>query len=198
MKIIGLTGGIGSGKSEAARLFAALGVPVIDTDAIAHELTAPGHPALFSIAAAFGEEAIAPDGSLNRPYMRKRVFSDSAAKRTLEGILHPMIRAEVAARLAANPAAPYQIVMVPLLFETGAYEAMIDRSLVIDCDENLQVSRAMARSQLSETEVCMIMETQCFREQRLALADDIIDNSGTLENLENQVREKHEKYIRLA
>jgi dephospho-CoA kinase len=198
MKIVGLTGGIGSGKSEAARLFAALGVPVIDTDAIAHELTAPGHPALLSIAAVFGEEAIAPDGSLNRPYMRKKVFSDSTAKRTLEGILHPMIRAEVAARLAANPAAPYQIVMVPLLFETGAYEAMIDCSLVIDCDENLQVSRAMARSRLSESEVRMIMDTQCFREQRLALADDVIDNSGTLENLENQVREKHEKYIRLA
>jgi dephospho-CoA kinase len=198
MKIVGLTGGIGSGKSEAARLFAALGVPVIDTDAIAHELTAPGHPALLRIAAAFGEEAIAPDGSLNRPSMRKKVFSDSAAKRTLEGILHPMIRTEVAARLAANPAAPYQIVMVPLLFETGVYETMIDRSLVIDCDENLQVSRAMSRSRLSETEVRMIMDTQCFREQRLALADDVIDNSGTLENLENQVREKHEKYIRLA
>ena len=198
MKIIGLTGGIGSGKSEAARLFAALGVPVIDTDAIAHELTAPGHPALRKIATAFGEEAIAPDGSLNRPYMRKKVFSDGAAKRTLEGILHPMIRAEVAARLAANPSVPYQIVMVPLLFETGAYATMIDRSLVIDCDENLQVSRAMARSKLSEPEVRMIMDTQCFREQRLALADDVIDNSGSLENLGRQVREKHEKYIRLA
>jgi dephospho-CoA kinase len=196
--IVGLTGGIGSGKSEAARLFGALGVPIVDTDAIAHELTAPGQVALPRIAEAFGKEAIAADGSLDRAYMRKKVFSDSTAKRTLEGILHPLIRAEVAARIAANASAPYQIVMVPLLFETGAYETMIDRSLVIDCDESLQVSRAMARSRLSESEVRMIMDTQCFREQRLALADDVIDNSGTLENLEKQVREKHEKYIRLA
>jgi dephospho-CoA kinase len=196
--IVGLTGGIGSGKSEAARLFAALGVPVVDTDAIAHEMTAAGQPALARIAAAFGEEAIAPDGSLNRAYIRKKVFSDSAAKRTLESILHPMIRAEVAARLSGNASASYQIVMVPLLFETDAYRSMIDRSLVIDCDESLQVSRAMARSRLTETEVRAIMDTQCFREQRLALADDIIDNSGSLENLEKQVREKHEKYIRLA
>lgn len=196
--IVGLTGGIGSGKSEAARLFAALGVPVVDTDAIAHEMTAAGQSALARIAAAFGEEAIAPDGSLNRAYMRRKVFSDSAAKRTLESILHPMIRAEVAARLSGNASASYQIVMVPLLFETDAYRSMIDRSLVIDCDERLQVSRAMARSRLTETEVRAIMDTQCFREQRLALADDIIDNSGSLENLEKQVREKHEKYIRLA
>jgi dephospho-CoA kinase len=196
--IVGLTGGIGSGKSEAARLFAALGVPVVDTDAIAHEMTAAGQPALARIAAAFGEEAIAPDGSLNRAYTRRKVFSDSAAKRTLESILHPMIRAEVAARLSGNASASYQIVMVPLLFETDAYRSMIDRSLVIDCDERLQVSRAMARSRLTETEVRAIMDTQCFREQRLALADDIIDNSGSLENLEKQVREKHEKYIRLA
>jgi dephospho-CoA kinase len=173
-------------------------VPVVDTDAIAHEMTAAGQPALARIAAAFGEEAIAPDGSLNRAYIRKKVFSDSAAKRTLESILHPMIRAEVAARLSGNASASYQIVMVPLLFETDAYRSMIDRSLVIDCDERLQVSRAMARSRLTETEVRAIMDTQCFREQRLALADDIIDNSGSLENLEKQVREKHEKYIRLA
>lgn len=198
MMIVGLTGGIGSGKSEAARLFAALGVPVIDTDTIAHELTAAGQPALANIAAAFGDEAISPDGSLNRPYMRKKVFSDSSAKQTLEGILHPMIRAEVTARLSANALAPYQIVMVPLLFETGAYSTMIARSLVIDCDESLQVRRAMARSRLTEMEVRAIMDTQCFREQRLALADDVIDNSGSLENLETQVREKHEKYIRLA
>lgn len=198
MMIVGLTGGIGSGKSEAARLFASLGVPVVDTDAIAHELTAAGHPALVRIAEAFGQEAIAADGSLNRAYMREKVFSDSTAKRTLEGILHPMIREAVASKLSENTSAPYQIVMVPLLFETGAYSAIINRSLVIDCDESLQMNRAMARSHLTETEVRAIMDTQCFREQRLALADDVIDNSGSLESLERQVREKHEKYIRLA
>lgn len=196
--IVGLTGGIGSGKSEAARLFAALGVPVVDTDAISHALTGPGGAALGRIAEAFGAESITPEGALNRSYMRRKVFSDSSAKRMLEEILHPMIRAEVNARLAENAEAPYQIVMVPLLFETGAYQSLIDRSLVIDCDESLQIRRVMARSQLSEVEIQAIMDTQCFRDERVALGDDVIDNSGSLENLEKQVREKHEKYIRLA
>ncbi|MDR2219916.1 MAG: dephospho-CoA kinase [Methylobacillus sp.] len=192
--IVGLTGGIGSGKSEAARLFAAQGVTVIDTDAIAHELTAAGQPALTQLAAAFGAEVIAVDGSLNRAWLRKKAFSDRAAKQTLEDILHPLIHAEVATRLNANADAPYRIIMVPLLFETGAYANLIDRSLVIDCDESLQISRAMARSKLTEAEVRAIMDTQCFREQRLALADDIIVNNGSLANLETQVREKHERY----
>lgn len=198
MMIVGLTGGIGSGKSEAARLFAAFGIPIVDTDAIAHGLTAAGQPALTRIAETFGAEAIGPDGALNRPYMRRIVFSDRTAKRRLEEILHPIIRTEVMAKVAENSAAPYQIVMVPLLFETGAYAEMINRSLVIDCDESLQIKRARARSQLTEPEVRAIMDTQCFRDERLARADDVIDNSGSLEDLEKQVREKHEKYIRLA
>ncbi|MDR2876128.1 MAG: dephospho-CoA kinase [Methylobacillus sp.] len=192
--IIGLTGGIGSGKSEAARIFTALGVPVVDSDAIAHELTAAGQPALTRLAAAFGAEVIAADGSLNRVWLRKKVFSDRAAKQTLEGILHPLIRAEIVARLGADADAPYRIIMVPLLFETGAYADLITRSLVIDCDESLQISRAMARSRLTEPEVRAIMDTQCFREQRLALADDVIVNDDSLENLETQVRAQHKKY----
>ena len=198
MMIVGLTGGIGSGKSEAARLFSYLGAPVADTDAIAHALTAPGQPALQEIAESFGKDALHPDGSLNRAYLRQRIFSDTDAKRMLESILHPLIRDEVVNILARNAPAPYQIVMVPLLFETGAYAGLIDRSLLIDCEESLQIARAMARSQLAETEVRAIMAAQCSRTQRLDLADDVIVNNGTLLDLEKQVREKHEKYIRLA
>ncbi|HSI23221.1 MAG TPA: dephospho-CoA kinase [Methylophilaceae bacterium] len=198
MMIVGLTGGIGSGKSEAARLFNGLGVPVADTDAIAHALTAPGRPVLQEIAKSFGTEALHRDGSLNRAYLRQKVFSDAGAKHLLEDILHPLIREEVANIVARHASAPYQIVMVPLLFETGAYAGLIDRSLLIDCDESLQIARAMARSQLAETEVRAIMAAQCSREQRLEMADDVIVNNGTLADLEKQVREKHEKYIRLA
>jgi len=198
MMIVGLTGGIGSGKSEAARLFADLGIPVADTDAIAHALTATGQPALQEISKVFGDEVLQADGSLNRAYLRQRIFSDPAARQTLESILHPKIRDEVASFLDRNASAPYQIVMVPLLFETGAYANLIDRSLLIDCDESLQIMRAMARSHLSETEVRAIMAAQCSREQRLALTSDVILNNGTLADLKNQVREKHEKYIRLA
>lgn len=198
MMIVGLTGGIGSGKSEAARLFADLGVPVADTDAIAHALTATGQPALQEISKGFGNEVLQADGSLNRACLRQRIFSDPAARQTLESILHPRIRDEVASFLDRNASASYQIVMVPLLFETGAYANLIDRSLLIDCDESLQIMRAMARSHLSEAEVRAIMAAQCSREQRLALTSDVILNNGTLADLKNQVREKHEKYIRLA
>lgn len=198
MMIVGLTGGIGSGKSEAALLFADLGVPVADTDAIAHALTATGQPVLREISSAFGSEVLQADGSLNRACLRQRIFSDPAARETLESILHPKIRDEVGKFIARNTSAPYQIVMVPLLFETGAYANLIDRSLLIDCDESLQIMRAMARSHLSEMEVRAIMAAQCSREQRLALTSDVILNNGTLADLKNQVREKHEKYIRLA
>jgi len=175
-----------------------LGVPVIDTDAIAHLLTTPGQPALQEIVQAFGEHVLHADGSLNRARLRQRIFADADARKTLEGILHPMIRNETRNALARNTAFPYQVIMVPLLFETGAYAGMIDRSLAIDCDESLQIVRAMARSQLTETEVRAIMAAQCPRERRLELADDVITNDGTLADLEKQVREKHEKYIRLA
>jgi dephospho-CoA kinase len=198
MMLVGLTGGIGSGKSEAARLFGELGVPVADTDAIAHALTSPDQPALQDIVKAFGTEALQDDGSLNRPYMRRQVFSDAEARHTLEGILHPLIRQEVERFIEGNASAPYQIVMVPLLFETRAYGTLIDRSLLIDCDESLQIARAMARSRLTAVEVRAILAAQCSRAERLALADDIILNDGSIAELAENVREKHEKYIRLA
>lgn len=196
MYVVGLTGGIGSGKSEAARLFAGLGIPVVDTDAIAHALTAPGQPALTRIAEAFGAEAFNADGTLDRGYLRQCIFADPAARQTLEGILHPLIREQVRQTLAENAAAPYQIVVVPLLFEMGAYASLIDRSLLIDCAETLQVQRAMARSRLSEADVRAIMAAQFSRDQRLALADDVIRNDGTMEELQAQVWAKHQKYIK--
>lgn len=196
MFVVGLTGGIGSGKSEAAKLFAGLGVPVVDTDAIAHSLTAPGQPALKTIAAALGSASLNADGTLNRAWLRRQVFADPAARKTLEGILHPPIHAQVVQALAENASAAYQIVVVPLLFETGAYAHLINRSLLIDCDEAMQIGRAMTRSQLSETEVRAIMAAQCSRERRLASADDVIDNKGTLEELAEKVRQQHEKYIK--
>jgi dephospho-CoA kinase len=196
MIIVGLTGGIGSGKSEAARLFADLGAPVVDTDRIAHALTATGQPVLLEIATALGDDILNPDGSLNRALLRQRAFADPEMRKRLEAILHPLIRAHAERQLARHPEAPYQILVVPLLFEARGYRDLIDRSLVIDCDEALQIRRAMARSQLSEAEVRAIMAAQLPREQRLAQADDVIVNDGSLEHLSAQVLEKHEKYIK--
>lgn len=196
MIIVGLTGGIGSGKSEVARMFADLGVPVVDTDQIAHELTFSGQPALQEIATALGDDTLNPDGSLNRALLRQRVFADPAMRRRLEAILHPLIRERALQLLTQHPDAPYQILVVPLLFETHGYAGLITRSLAIDCDEAQQIQRAMARSHLSEAEVQAIMAAQLPRSQRLALADDVITNDGSLENLRTQVLGKHEKYIK--
>lgn len=196
MIIVGLTGGIGSGKSEAARMFAELGIPVVDTDQIAHALTAPGQSVLQEIATALGDDTLNPDGSLNRVLLRQRAFTDPDVRRRLESILHPRIRERALQLLDQHTDAPYQILVVPLLFETNGYDGLINRSLVIDCDETHQIQRAMTRSQLSEQEVRAIMAAQLPREQRLARADDVIENNGTLENLNAQVVDKHEKYIK--
>lgn len=195
MLIVGLTGGIGSGKSAAAAMFAALGVPVVDTDLIAHELTASGQPALLEIAKLLGNDILKLDGSLNRSLVRQRVFADPALRRQLEAILHPLIRSRALQLLEQNAAAPYQILVVPLLFETQGYQSVIDRSLVIDCEESLQIQRAMARSKLGESDVRAIMTAQLQRDDRRAMADDVIQNDGSLEDLASQVRQKHEKYI---
>lgn len=195
--VIGLTGGIGSGKSAAARLFAELGAAVVDTDAIAHQLTAPGAPALGEIARRLGTEYLQPDGALDRARLRQRVFADPAAKAALEAILHPLIRREAAAQVAASRA-PYTLVVVPLLVETGGYRELIQRVLVVDCREETQIARAMARSGLSEAQTRAILNNQATREERLKRADDVIDNDGNLAALERQVLELHEKYLELA
>jgi len=194
---VGLTGGIGSGKSVVAGLFAKHGVAVIDTDEIAHELTRAGGEAIETIRAAFGASLIGADGALDRDAMRKLVFGDAAARKQLEGILHPLIRNE-SARRRARAQSPYAILVVPLLVEGGVDRSRYARVLVVDCTEVQQVERAMRRSGLAEKEVRAILAAQATREQRLARADDVIDNSGTPEALETQVSHLNEKYLTLA
>ncbi len=195
--IVGLTGGIGSGKSAAAEGFAERGAAVVDTDRIAHALTAPGGAALESIRAAFGDTAISADGGLDRAAMRARVFADEAQRSRLEAILHPMIRAE-SARQCAAAQAPYVVLVVPLLIESGSWRERCDRLCVVDCPETLQIARVAARSGLPEAQIRAIMAAQASRAQRLANADDVIDNSGTLAALAPQVEALHRRYLVLA
>lgn len=194
---VGLTGGIASGKSSAAALFEELGAAVVDTDAIAHELTRPGTSAMAAIRDAFGPAYLAADGSLERAKMRQLVFSDPAAKAKLEAILHPLIRELARARIVAAQQ-PYVIVVVPLLVETDAYRDLIERILVVDCREELQVARAMQRSQLKESEVRAILAAQLPRTERLGRADDVVDNNGDIEALRQQIQKLHAKYVAFA
>jgi dephospho-CoA kinase len=194
--VVGLTGGIGSGKSAAADDFAALGATVVDTDAIAHELTESGGAALPAVEKLFGAEFIR-DGRMDRSRMRERVFSDPAAKKALEGLLHPMIREESQRRIAAA-AGPYVIHVVPLLIESPDYRRRVDRVLVVDAPEEAQVSRVRSRSGLPEAQVRAIMRSQAARAARLAAADDVLDNSGPRDALRKQVAALHQKYLQLA
>ncbi len=194
---VGLTGGIGSGKSAVAGLFAKLGADVIDADEIAHELTRSGGEAIGAIRAEFGAEAISPDGSLDRAWMRRRIFGDARAKARLEAILHPLIRAE-SSRRVERARGPYAILVIPLLVEGGVDRSRTARVLVVDCPEALQIERVMRRSALPEAEVRAILASQAARERRLAAADDVVDNSGPLEALEPQVSRLNEKYLTLA
>ncbi|MBV6475589.1 MAG: Dephospho-CoA kinase [Rhodocyclaceae bacterium] len=195
--IVGLTGGIGSGKSAAATLFEQLGATVVDTDAIAHALTAPGGAAIVPIRAAFGDEVIDARGALDRAAMRRKVFADASAKARLEGILHPMIRAEADRRSAAARSA-YVVLVVPLLVESGGYRSRVQRVAVVDCPEEMQVARVMARSGLSAEDARAIMAAQVDRQARLAVADDVIDNGGELAALRPQVEALHRRYIEMA
>jgi dephospho-CoA kinase len=179
---VGLTGGIGSGKTTIARLFEGLDVDIIDTDAIAHSLTGPKGSAMPAVQSQFGVDFLSPDGSLKRTAMRQRVFSDPDAKRNLEAILHPMIRSEVGALLSRS-AGPYVVLAIPLLIETGTYRDRVERVLVVDCEEGQQVRRAQERSKLSESDVRNVMAAQVDRIERLRHADDIILNNGELAQL---------------
>ena len=195
--IVGLTGGIGSGKSAAATLFEEFGAAVVDTDAIAHALTAPGGTAIAPIRDAFGDEVVAPNGALDRAAMRRKVFTDAQAKGRLEAILHPMIRAE-ADRRSAAARAPYVVLVVPLLVESGGYRSRVQRVAVVDCPEEVQVARVMSRSGLSAEEARAIMAAQVSREARLAVADDVIDNGGELAALRPQIEALHRRYLEMA
>jgi dephospho-CoA kinase len=195
--LVGLTGGIGSGKSAAADEFAGLGATVVDTDAIAHRLTAAGGAALPAIRRMFGDAFILASGAMDRKRMREHVFADPAARRSLEGVLHPLIRAESEREIAAA-AGPYVIHVVPLLVESGDYRQRVDRVLVVDCPEATQIARVRARSGLSEAQAEAIVRAQASRAERRAAADDVIDNGGSRDALRAQVAALHEKYLQLA
>jgi dephospho-CoA kinase len=193
MLVVGLTGGIGSGKSAAADEFARLGATVVDTDAIARELTEEGGGAVPQIERLFGKEFVR-DGRMDRSRMRQRVFGDASAKEALESLLHPLIREESKRRIAAATG-PYVVHVVPLLVESPDYRRRVDRVLVVDAPEEIRVARVRERSGLAEDEVRAIMRTQASRDTRLAAADDVIDNAGPLEALRKQVAALHEKYL---
>ncbi len=195
--IVGLTGGIGSGKSAATERFGALGAGIVDTDLIAHQLTAPDGAAIAAIRESFGEGVISADGSLDRAAMRARAFAEPAARQQLEAILHPMIRVESARRCLASRG-PYVVMAVPLLIESGTYRQRCDRICVVDCPEALQIERVRIRSGLDETQIRAIMSAQASRNERLAAADDVIDNGGTLESLQQQVDRLHLRYLAYA
>jgi len=195
--VVGLTGGIGSGKSAAAEEFAALGASVVDTDAIARELTDKGGAALAHIEKLFGPGFLEAGGAMDRKKMRDHVFADPAAKRALENLLHPMIRDESARRIAAA-SGPYVVHVVPLLIESPDYRGRVGRVLVVDAPEEAQLARVRARSGLSDDEVRAIMRSQVSRAERLAAADDVIDNSGSREALRKQVGALHQKYLQFA
>ncbi len=192
--VVGLTGGIGSGKSAAAERFAALGAAIVDTDQIAHQLTAAGGDAIPALQQAFGPKIIGADGALDRAAMRALAFGDPSVRQRLEGILHPMIRARSDAAVAAAQAAPYVVLVVPLLVESGGYRSRCDRIAVVDVPEALQLERVMRRSGLAREQVEAIMAAQASRAQRRAIADDLIDNSGDIAALQRQVDELDRRY----
>jgi dephospho-CoA kinase len=196
MLVIGLTGGIGSGKSVTADMFAARGVPVIDADIIARELVQPGMPALAEIGDRFGPEFIGPDGTLDRAALAQRIFTDPEARAELEAILHPRIRDRMAAQIEALET-PYCVLVIPLLVETGQRD-LVQRVLVVDAPEAAQRDRVHRRDSRKPTEIEAVMATQAGREARLAVADDVIHNDTDLAALEAQVEALHRKYLQLA
>jgi dephospho-CoA kinase len=194
---VGLTGGIGSGKTTVAEMFAARGAAVIDTDVIAHQLTAPGGAAMPAIHAEFGNPFLTPDGALDRARMRAYVFDEPSARARLEAILHPLIRSETE-RAATQAAGDYLMFVVPLLVESGSWRERVARVLVVDVPEDEQLRRVVLRSGLPQAQVRAIMAAQATRAQRLAAADDVIDNSGDALALVPQVDRLHAQYLTLA
>ncbi len=193
---VGLTGGIASGKSLVADLFAALGVPVIDTDKVAREVVEPGQPALAAIVERFGPDILQPDGRLNRRRLRELIFKDDGERRALEAILHPVIRARSLER-AQSAGGSYQLLVVPLLVETD-FAALVDRVLVVDCPEPLQLERLLARDAEDPRQAARMIAAQLPRSDRLKVADDIIDNSGDISSTRYQVEKLHQRYLAIA
>ncbi|MGD8430509.1 MAG: dephospho-CoA kinase [Ectothiorhodospiraceae bacterium] len=194
--LVGLTGGIASGKSTVADHFRRLGAEVIDTDAVAREVVAPGSEGLAAVVKAFGRTVLDADGKLDRRRMRERVFGDERARRRLEGILHPRIRALTLER-ARGSRAPYVVIVVPLLVESG-WETMVHRVLVVDVPEETQIERVMQRDAATRQQAQAILQAQAGRERRLAVADDVIENSGSRGTLAEQTERLHRRYLELA
>lgn len=198
MFVIGLTGGIGSGKSTVADLFAARGAPVVDADLIAHRITAPLGVAMPQIEAEFGPSFVAADGSMDRARMRALVFGDDAAKKRLEAITHPLIRSETE-REMREARGPYVIVVVPLLVESGSWKTRVNRVLVVDCSVDTQIERVMHRNGFTREQVLAIIARQATRDARLAAADDVVVNDGaSIDMLTREVDTLHRKYVELA
>jgi dephospho-CoA kinase len=190
---VGLTGGIASGKSMVANLFAAHGIPIIDTDVLARQIVEPGQPGLAAVIAVFGNDVLRPDGTLDRTLLRSMVFADAAKRKQLDGLLHPLIMA-AAMRAGETAGGDYQIFAVPLLVET-AFDKLMDRVLVVDCDPELQRQRLMSRDNESAESADAIIASQATRQERLAIADDVILNDGTLRELEAAVERLHRQYL---
>jgi dephospho-CoA kinase len=194
--VVGLTGGIGSGKTTVANDFSALGVPVIDADQLAHELVEPGQPALDEITGVFGKSAVTADGHMDRTYIRQCIYSDAQLKSQLEAILHPKIRQRIRA-LLSDIQHPYCIVVIPLLLETRQTD-LVDRILVVDSPEKEQRQRVAARDGLSDNTIMAIMQSQTNRSTRLAAADDVIVNDSDVASLSVRVQELHQHYMEIA
>jgi dephospho-CoA kinase len=193
--LVGLSGGIGSGKSTVANLFRELGIKVIDTDEIAHRLTGAGGEAIPQLQEAFGAACLDPAGAMDRAWMRRLVFSDAAARRKLEAILHPLIFARALEETEDGDGSPYLLLVVPLLFESTGFRKVVNRTVIVDCSEERQIERTMARSGLARDEVLAIMAGQASRAERRQLADDIIQNDHGTEDLRPQVARLHQLYL---
>jgi len=196
MLTIGLTGGIGCGKTTVTQLFEKRNVPVVDADVISHAIVQSGQPALLLLKQAFGDPVLLPNGALNREYLRELVFKNPSKKKVLEAILHPIIYKTMYQALEKFDY-PYGILSIPLLLETGHHE-QVDRILAIDCPEALQIKRVKARDQLSDSMINSIMSTQCSRSFRLSHADDVLINDGPLTNLDSKVQKLHNFYLEMS
>jgi dephospho-CoA kinase len=196
--LVGLTGGIGSGKSTVAGMFAAHGVRIVDTDLISHQLTQAGGEAIPAIRDAFGAHLIDPIGALDRSEMRELVFANPSEKKRLEAILHPLIFQQTQRQATSPTAAPYTLIVVPLLFESGRYAGWLHRVITVDCPEDAQIARTIRRSNLDEAAVRAIMAQQLSRSERLRLANEVIRNDSDLHGLQNQVDAMHRRLCELA
>lgn len=196
--VVGLTGGIGSGKSTVAELFAAHGVPVTDADVLSRQLTSAPGPALERIREQFGPDYLTAEGALDRARMRARVFSDATARAQLEALLHPLILEGCRDALARHRDAPWQLLVVPLLVEQPTFRDLVQRVLLVDCEESQQIERVMLRSGMGRSEVLAIMRTQLTREQRLANADDVIENTASRDDLALQISRLNRRYLEIS